>query len=55
MFLPEEFHGHRSLAGYSPWGSKESDMTELLALSLSKAGEGRVVFPEIMTFLAYSR
>ena len=25
VFLPEEFHGRRSLAGYSPWGSKESD------------------------------
>ena len=28
LFLPGKFHGHRSLAGYSPWGSKESDMTE---------------------------
>ena len=26
-FLPQESHGQRSLAGYSPWGSKESDMT----------------------------
>ena len=26
-FLPREFHGQRSLAGYSPWGHKESDMT----------------------------
>ena len=32
VFLPEEFHGHRSLAGYSPWGSKESDMTEQLSI-----------------------
>ena len=30
VFLPGKFHGQRSLAGYSPWGSKESDkwMTE---------------------------
>ena len=28
VFLPGKFHGHRSLAGYSPWGCKESDMTE---------------------------
>ena len=28
--LPGEFHGQRSLAGYSPWGFKESDMTEQL-------------------------
>ena len=28
VFLPGEFHGQRSLAGYSPWGHKELDMTE---------------------------
>ena len=28
VFLPGEFHGQRCLAGYSPWGRKESDMTE---------------------------
>ena len=28
VFLPREFHGQRSLAGYSPWGHKECDMTE---------------------------
>ena len=28
VFLPGEFHGQRSLAGYSPWGRRESDMTE---------------------------
>ena len=28
VFLPGEFHGKRSLAGYSPWGHKESDTTE---------------------------
>ena len=27
-FSPREFHGQRSLAGYSPWGHKESDTTE---------------------------
>ena len=26
--LPGKFHGQRSLAGYSPWGHKEVDMTE---------------------------
>ena len=30
----ENRHGHRSLAGYSPWGRKESDTTERLTLSL---------------------
>ena len=28
VFLPGEFHGHRGLTGYSPWGCKESDMTD---------------------------
>ena len=35
VFLPEESHGPRSLAGYSPWGRKESDKTEWLTLSLT--------------------
>ena len=30
VFLPGEFHGQRNLAGYSPWGGKESDTTEQL-------------------------
>ena len=29
VFLPEESHGQRSLAGYSLWCHKESDMTEI--------------------------
>ena len=29
----ENLHGQRSLVGYSPWGRRESDMTELLTLS----------------------
>ena len=33
VFLPGEFHGQRSLMGYSPWGCKEWDMTERLILS----------------------
>jgi len=28
VFLPEESHGQRSLAGCSPWGHKELDTTE---------------------------
>ena len=28
VLLPGESHGQRSLAGYSPWGHKESDTTE---------------------------
>ena len=33
VFLPEEFHEQRSLAGYSPWGCKELNMTEQLRLT----------------------
>ena len=32
LFLPGELHGQRSLSGCSPWGLKESDMTERLTL-----------------------
>ena len=28
VFLPEKFHGERSLVSYSPWGRKESDTSE---------------------------
>ena len=28
IFLPGEFQGQRSLAGYSPWGCKELGSTE---------------------------
>ena len=35
VFLPGESHGHRSLVGYSPWGHKESNMTEQLTLCFS--------------------
>ena len=50
-----EFHGLRSLAGYSPWGCKQSDMTERLTVftdtskilgpqTLLRAAEGFAVF-----------
>ena len=35
VFLPEKFHGQRSLAGHRPWGYKEMDTTKQLTLSLS--------------------
>ena len=35
VFLPGKSHGQRSLAGYSPWGSKESDTTEELSPSFT--------------------
>ena len=32
VILPGEFHEQRGLAGYNPWGCKESGMTEQLSL-----------------------
>ena len=31
VVLPGKSHGQRSLVGYSPWGHRESDMTEQLS------------------------
>ena len=31
--LPRKFHGQKSLAGFSPWGRKESDITEYHVIS----------------------
>ena len=28
IFLPEKFHGQKTLMSYSPWGYKELDMTK---------------------------
>ena len=33
VFFLEKSHGQRSLAGYRPWGCKESDMTEQLRMA----------------------
>ena len=42
MFLPEEYHGQRSLVGYSPWGRKELDTTERVHLHLQGQEEATV-------------
>ena len=45
VFLPGEFHGQRSLVGYSPWGRKESDTAEQLThTKFSLAGSFRGFF-----------
>ena len=43
VLLPGESHGGRSLVGYSPWGRKESDTTELLNFHLQTAMKRREV------------
>ena len=35
VLLPGKSHGQRSLVDYSPWGRKESDMTEQLHFHFS--------------------
>ena len=35
VFLPRASHGQRSLAGYSPWGRNEWDITELSQQSVA--------------------
>ena len=35
VLMPGKIHGWRSLVGHSPWGSKESDMTEWLHFHFS--------------------
>ena len=44
VFLPREFHGQRSLAGYSSWGCKESDMTEWLTFPLFHSKFKKICF-----------
>ena len=52
VFLPGEFHGQKSLEGYSPWGHKESDTTEQLTQSQSQRCTFNNSFSEC-TFTAY--
>ena len=43
-FLPGKANEHRSLAGYSPWGRKESDTTE--HIDGGGGGEGKPQVPK---------
>ena len=47
LFLPGEFHGERSLAGYSPWLAKMFDITE----RLTHTGKYLVVFAIIYIYI----
>ena len=48
VFFPREFHGQRSLAGYSPWGCKESDSTQQLTHK-----HVRIATTELFVFSCY--
>ena len=43
--LPGKSHGHRSLVSFSPWGRKESGMTERLTLFFSAHSAQLARFP----------
>ena len=46
VFLPGKFHGKRSMAGYSPWSHKESDMTEQLSTHM-------FIYKEFFSFASF--
>ena len=47
VFLPGECHGQRSLAGYSPWDCKESDMQKYIKYfkSCNQNTSQKILFP----------
>ena len=47
VFSLGKYHGQRSLVGYSPWGCKESDMTEAIHTHTS---EGTAEKGEMLRF-----
>ena len=61
--LSREFHAQMSLVGYSPWGCKESDMTEWLthmqwkrqALTTEPTGNSTVIFKSLVVVQSLSR
>ena len=53
VFLPGEFHGQKSLAGYSSWSCKELDTIEQLTLSLSSSMVEICAFMYFLAFLLY--
>ena len=48
VFLPGKFHGQRSLAGYSPWSHKGSDMTEHKHKSMEQRKEFRNIYSQLL-------
>ena len=46
VFLPGKFHGQKILAGYSPWGHKESDMTGHTHTWMTTATKSQVIETE---------
>ena len=55
VFLPGESHGQESLAGYSPWGRKESDTTEQLSTQQERHSDWEVEMWVLFLELSLSR
>ena len=47
--LPGEFHGRRSLEGYSPWGCRESDTTERARFLVLKERLCQVISKDLLS------
>ena len=52
VFVPGKSHGQRSLAGYSPWGRREPDVTERTARVFTQAS-GHWCSPSHLTLRAF--
>ena len=47
VLLPEELHGQRSLASYSPWGGEEEQNSRLWTQEKSKSYKNKFSFIEV--------
>ena len=47
VFLPGKSHGQRSVAGYSPWGHKESDTKPKTTTTIIQRNIFIVIFPRV--------
>ena len=54
IVLPGEFHGQKSLVGYSPWDGKESDTTEQLT-PLMYRDLSNTLLKEVIKYLKHSK
>ena len=50
VFLPGGFYGQKSLASYNPYGPKESDMPEQLALFVEGHEAYKGILPRVSCF-----
>ena len=53
VFLPRESHGQRSLAGYNPWGHKESDTTKQLTHTHTHTHKALTLSSLVFIFLSF--